>query len=243
MEDLKLNDISNTLLIINEVTINKLFSLKNDNAILLYFFYYKTAKWQNNNPIKATDLYVRKSLGWGSSKVTNAKNILKENGLIEIIKKRSEDNANISGWYVKINYLVSKNTQNQDINNQEHSFLEHSFTRTSKRETNTINNNINTINNNKKENLLKEKFFENEEVNNLFLEYLDFRKKLKAINSDRAIKLLINKLLPYDDNKKIEIINTSIERSWKSFFPSNKAESNETSLDKSFFEGLDKKYD
>lgn len=69
---------------------------------------------------------------------------------------------------------------------------------------------------------IKEKYFENEYLNNLFYEFLEFRKKLKAINSDKAINLLLNKLNQYDDQTKISMINQSIENSWKSVFPIKK---------------------
>ena len=80
---------------------------------------------------------------------------------------------------------------------------------------NNINNNIN---NNIKEKNKKEKFFENEEVNNIFYEFLDVRKKIKAVNSERAIKTLINKLNRYDDETKIKMIERSIVNSWKDVY-------------------------
>ena len=40
------------------------------------------------------------------------------------------------------------------------------------------------------------------------------RKKLKAINSDLAIKKLLNILDPYNDNEKMLMINNSIVNSW-----------------------------
>ena len=85
------------------------------------------------------------------------------------------------------------------------------------------NNNIlnNSINNNNiiiKENL-KEKYFENDELNETFIEYLNLRKKLKAVNSDRAIKMLITELNKYDDDTKIKMIEQSIVNSWKSVYP------------------------
>lgn len=64
----------------------------------------------------------------------------------------------------------------------------------------------------------KEKYFENEEVNNIFIEFLQQRKKLKAINSDRAIKILVNKLNEYDDDIKKKMIEQSILNSWKGIF-------------------------
>ena len=76
----------------------------------------------------------------------------------------------------------------------------------------------NNINNNIKEKNKKEKFFENEEVNNIFYEFLDVRKKIKAVNSERAIKTLINKLNRYDDETKIKMIERSIVNSWKDVY-------------------------
>lgn len=64
----------------------------------------------------------------------------------------------------------------------------------------------------------KEKYFENEEVNNIFIEFLGLRKKIKAVNSDRAIKTLVNKLNKYDDDIKFKMIEQSIVNSWKDVY-------------------------
>lgn len=105
--DIKLNDIADDLLILNKMTVDTLFRLENcADCIALYMFYYKTAKWQKTNTIKANDLYVRKSLKWGSEKVKNIKNILKEHGLINIIQRRK--NGKIEGWYIEVSYLVTQ---------------------------------------------------------------------------------------------------------------------------------------
>lgn len=61
-------------------------------------------------------------------------------------------------------------------------------------------------------------YFSTENLNALFIEFLELRKKLKAVNSDRAIKMLINKLNKYDDNTKIEMIERSILNSWKDVY-------------------------
>ena len=83
----------------------------------------------------------------------------------------------------------------------------------------------------------KEKYFENEEVNNIFVEFLQLRKKLKAVNSDRAINLLINQLNKYDDDIKVKMIEQSILNSWKSVYElkESKKEKQQT-----LFERLDK---
>lgn len=82
------------------------------------------------------------------------------------------------------------------------------------KDNNIINNNIN----NKKENIIKEKYFDNEEVNNIFVEFLEVRKKLKAVNSERAIKTLINKLNKYSDDIKFKMIERSVVNSWKDVY-------------------------
>ena len=68
-----------------------------------------------------------------------------------------------------------------------------------------INTNINTdINNNNP--IIPSSYFDNEELDALFKDFLSMRKKIKAVNSDRAITLLINKLSKYDDKTKIKMI-------------------------------------
>ena len=93
-----------------------------------------------------------------------------------------------------------------------------------------INYELCNMNNNNKKNKQK-KFFENDELNCLFLEYLDLRTKLKCKNTDRAITLLLNKLNDYDDTTKKEMLNNAIMNSWKSVYPikefkTNKKEDN-----------------
>lgn len=128
-EELKLNDIADNLLILNKITIDKLFALDNcTDCIALYVFYYKTAKWQKTNTIKANDTYIKKCLKWGTDKIRKTKQILKENGLINIVQRR--ENGKISGWYIEVSYIVSQkkiedvkikvednsnNTQNQQV--------------------------------------------------------------------------------------------------------------------------------
>lgn len=76
------------------------------------------------------------------------------------------------------------------------------------------NENIN-INNNINNSIY---YSNNKELNNIFIEYLNIRKKLKAVNSERAIKMLIKKLEPYDDDTKYKMIEQSIIGSWKDIY-------------------------
>ncbi len=69
----------------------------------------------------------------------------------------------------------------------------------------------------KKENIEK-KYFESLKVNTIFNEFLELRKKLKAVNSERAINSLINKLNEYDEETQYQMIEQSIVNSWKGLF-------------------------
>ena len=103
----KLNDISDKLIIIPKCTIEHLFTLDSpSDVIALYVFYYKTAKWQKNNSIKANNTYVCKTLQWNEHRVCKVKKILKDAGLIESVAK-TDDKGKIIGHYLKINYVVS----------------------------------------------------------------------------------------------------------------------------------------
>lgn len=107
MKELQLNDIADDLLILNKHTIDTLFSLENCvDCIALYIFYYKTAKWQKTNTIKANDEYVKKCLKIGSDKLKKAKDILKEKGLIKVVDVREK--GVIAGWYIQVSYLVKQ---------------------------------------------------------------------------------------------------------------------------------------
>lgn len=164
-DQIKLNDIADDLLILNKQTIDTLFRLDNcADCVALYMFYYKTAKWQKTNTIKAVDQYVKKSLKWGIDRVKRTKETLKENGLISIVQRRQD--GKISGWYVEVSYLVSdnkledvrvkvedsKNTQNQQVENSTCGFQETNALKEYNKCLKT--NNINTIN----DSVIKEEF-------------------------------------------------------------------------------------
>lgn len=135
--ELKLNDISDELLIVNKTTIERLFQEENKDGLVLYLFYYKTAKWQNHNPIKAADEYTKKCLHWGTDKLKRVKKQLKDMELIEV-EKRLNESKQVTGWYVKVKYYYSRTPETTTpISPQVVS-----------QETNTNNNNILNTNNN-----------------------------------------------------------------------------------------------
>lgn len=76
---------------------------------------------------------------------------------------------------------------------------------------------------NKKEEIeIQHKYLENPELNTLFIEFLEIRKKLKAVNTPRAIEMLINKLQEYPEEEAKEMIKQSMVNSWKGLFPLKK---------------------
>lgn len=241
-EEIRLNDIADELLILNKVTIDKLFQLDNCvDCIALYVFYYKTAKWQKTNTIKANDSYIKKSLKWGADKIRKTKQTLKENGLINVIQRR--ENGKIQGWYVEVSYLVaqrktedikvkveeSKNTQKQEHLKPTSGFED---TNALKEKIKCLEKEIKMLKENKGGNNVTKKlpntneYFKNQELNSLFIEFLEVRKKLKAVNSERAINTLLKTLSEYDDNTKCKMIETSIVNSWKSVYPLKKDKPN-----------------
>tara|TARA_R110000823_G_scaffold38537_2_gene103774 strand:- start:268 stop:963 length:696 start_codon:yes stop_codon:yes gene_type:complete len=98
---------------------------------------------------------------------------------------------------------------------------------------NTVNNTIvnNTINKQK-----AKAYFDDLDINNLFIEFLDLRKSLKAKNTDRAISLVLKKLEGLSKETQKEMLEQSIENSWKSVFPIKKQFNKEKpSLAKKYF--------
>lgn len=108
-KDINLNDIADTLLIIDKRTVDHLFELEsNSDCIALYMFFYKTAKWQGTSSIKANDVYIRKCLNWGAKRVTTTKKLLEEAGLIKQVARR--EGGKIIGHYIEVEYLFHHNT-------------------------------------------------------------------------------------------------------------------------------------
>lgn len=108
--EINLNDIADELLIVDKRTIEHLFSLNEPaDCVALYMFFYKTAKWQGNRSIKANDVYIRKCLGWGAKRVTNAKQRLEDAGMIKKVARRK--NGKIVGHFIEVAYLLHHNTR------------------------------------------------------------------------------------------------------------------------------------
>ena len=164
MENMQLIDIADDLVILNRNTVENLYKLDNCvDCIGLYLLYYKLAKWQKTDTIKANDSYVQKCLKWGRKKIITTKQTLKDNGLIEIVQNRS--NGKIDGWFIRIHYIISENKFKSISVEQEVLKQEVSNITCDSQETIALRNNINCLKNkiklleeenNKLKSLLKE---------------------------------------------------------------------------------------
>ena len=105
MEEKNEFELEKNLIIISVPTIKKLLSYGEEgrDALLLYSFYYYTAKWQKTNQPKATPNFCMKGLHWGEKRFGKADKLLRDLNLVE--KKPNRVKGRITGWYVKINYI------------------------------------------------------------------------------------------------------------------------------------------
>jgi hypothetical protein len=71
------------------------------DAYLLYSHLIFTARLQQTNQVKATNLYLRQGLCWTKERLSKAKNLLYDLSLIETIKTRDEFNK-FTGAYIKV---------------------------------------------------------------------------------------------------------------------------------------------
>ena len=240
MNDIELNDIADDLLILNKITIDRLFQLENcADCIALYVFYYKTAKWQKTNTVKANDQYVKKSLKWGISKIQKTKQTLKEHGLIDIVQRRKD--GKIEGWFIKVSYLVSErkadeikikvqesnNTQNEQVENCTSCNEE---TNALKEKIKCLEKEIEMLKDKKKERKPKKQtksydeqiaeYTQDEELQDALKAFVQMRSFIKKPLTEYGLKLLLNKLskIGKTDAEKIAIVNRSVEHNWQGFF-------------------------
>lgn len=241
MNDIELNDIADDLLILNKITVDRLFQLENcADCIALYVFYYKTAKWQKTNTVKANDQYVKKSLKWGISKIQKTKQTLKEHGLIDIVQRRKD--GKIEGWFIKVSYLVNERKADeikikvQNINNTQIEQVENCTsgseeTNALKEKIKCLEKELEMLKDNKKERKKKKQaqsydeqiaeYTQNEELQNALKAFIQMRSFIKKPMTEYALKLMLKKLdeLGNNDTTKIAIINQSITHNWQGIFP------------------------
>lgn len=107
-------------------------------------------------------------------------------------------------------YQQSEQQNEQQVNNKR---------TTSEQQVNT-NKNVKKEHNVKNEK--KDIYFDDINLNDVFIDFVDMRKKLKSPMSDRAIKMMIKKINDYDVSVAIELLEDSILHSWKDIYPKDK---------------------
>jgi len=170
--------------------------------------------------------------GWGRKKVRNFLKLLEKDNMI--VKKTDSKKTTLT----IVKYTVYQNLEKEkgQRRNSEGTAREQQGASqgTAKEQRGNTNNNVNTVNNADNGNTVnktkkkktknieavrpKKVYYENSELNDLFLDFLSQRKKAKAQNTDRAIKMLQNKISDFPDNVKMEIISESVMNNWKGLF-------------------------
>ena len=89
-------------------TINRLIKEKNwENALALYFAYLEQSRIQETNQSWSLDIFMKKKLWRGSTKLSNAKAVLKKLWLIDIIQVRDKK-GKIQTVYIKTNFIINE---------------------------------------------------------------------------------------------------------------------------------------
>lgn len=183
----------------------------------------------NRGEINLSILYLSDKWGWNRKKTTKFLTLLEKDEMIELDKKKNGTTIRITNYNI---YQQNLNDNGQQMGQQ-----------TGQQMDNKRDNNFPYINNNNKRNKeinnkesiskdipkkVEKKYFESLKVNTLFNEFLELRKKIKAVNSERAINTLVNKLNNYDEDTQYKMIERSIVNSWKDVyeFKENKRKDN-----------------
>lgn len=169
---------------------------------LLIYLYSLPDGWKINQS------YLGSQFGCNRRNINAKIGRIKEAGYLEIIREQKEKDVD----YI---YLL-KSKECESVNDVSVNNVSSSDASVNDSYINT--NIINTKKINNKENI-KGQYFENKELNDLFLDFLEMRKKLKAVNSERAINNLLTELNKYSDEIKKQMINNAITNSWKSVYP------------------------
>lgn len=141
--------------------------------------------------------------GWSKSKVRLFLNQLQNDKMIVKKTDRKKTTINI------VNYGIYQESETTEEPIKDHK----------KTDSRPIKDTNKNVKNDKNERI--NKYSDNPELNTSILQFIEFRKKIKAPMTDRAIDLLISNLnkLSQDKQTQIKIINQSIMNGWKGVFP------------------------
>lgn len=174
--------------------------------------------------------------GWGKEKVRKFLQVLQDDGMIEKKSDHKKTTINVVnyGFFQDSNSQSIPLSDHEQTDNRPSSDHEQTMSRPSS-DTNNNDNNKNNENNenngnndNKKKGAAKKQKNDyyplDEKLNQAVLDFVEFRKKIKAPMTEKAIDLMIGKLdkMTTDNNEKIAILEQSIMNGWKGVFPLDK---------------------
>jgi hypothetical protein len=168
----------------------------------------------NRGEVNLSILYLSNKWGWDRKKTTRFLELLERDNMVELNKSKNGTTIRITNYNIyQQNQVDTKQKMGQQKDNEWDNNSPY------------INKENKEINNIYKESISKDipkkvetKYFESLKVNTLFNEFLELRKKIKAVNSERAINTLINKLKNYDEDTQYKMIENSIVNSWKDVY-------------------------
>lgn len=85
---------------------------KGGDALLLYMFYYKSAKIQKTNQPWVTNNFCMKGLKWNKTRLVRAKKILRDNNLVEAVALK-DGKGIYQKHFIKIKYKWSQNKESK----------------------------------------------------------------------------------------------------------------------------------
>lgn len=180
--------------------------------------------------------------GWTVQRVRTFFNLLKNDSMITLEGLRKTTRLTVCNYD---DYQNDQHTDNMQINTQnntqttrkttqqndsesiiykdgQHTDNTQNNTQTTHRLYTTKRNNIKNNNNTKEAcfDFSQKIWFEDSELNSLFIDFLKVREKIKAVNSERAINTLVKTLRNLTTIKAdaIAIIEQSIKNSWKDLY-------------------------
>ena len=185
------------------------------NELLTYALIYGFSQ-DGESEFKGSLKYISKFLGVSKSTAQRNLENLANRGVIE---KRVEE---ISG--VKFNRYIAHEKAEPPIVKMGTGCSQNGYGGVFKMGTNNTNiyNTNNNTSNNTKDKGAPARYFEDEELNNKFLEFLSMRKKIrKPVRTDRALKALLKKLHELsggDVGLMKQIIDQSLDKEWLGLF-------------------------
>lgn len=174
--------------------------------------------------------------GWGKEKVRKFLQVLQDDGMIDKKSDHKKTTINVVnyGFFQDGNSQSRPLSDHEQTDNRPSSDQEQTVSRPSA-DTNNNDNNKNNENNenngnndNKKKGAAKKQKTDyyplDEKLNQAVLDFVEFRKKIKAPMTEKAVDLMIGKLdkMTTDNNEKIAILEQSIMNGWKGVFPLDK---------------------